>query len=284
MKIIITGANGYIGRNLLKLLSTADSSNIIYSISRSYIKEFKSYKNVHQISNDIFTLSKEDLEIIKDSDVCIHLAWQNGFNHQDSYHLTSVCKHLEFIKTLISVGVKNFAISGSMHEYGYHLGAILEHETPTQPRNPYGIAKDFLRRAIRNLCHEQNVGFQWLRIFYIYGDDINNQSIFNKLLLAAQEGKEYFPLNSGEFLYDFIHIDDLVFQIYQAIKQQKYMDIINCCSGNPISLKTMVEKFVYENNLEIKIKYNVFPEREYDSKAIWGQNDKIVNILKNIGS
>ena len=47
----------------------------------------------------------------------------------------------------------------------------------------------------------------------------------------------------------------------------------------PISLAEKVEGFIKENNLKIKLKYGAFPDREYDSPAVWGNSDKIKKIL-----
>ncbi|NMC61334.1 MAG: NAD(P)-dependent oxidoreductase, partial [Candidatus Methanofastidiosa archaeon] len=57
--------------------------------------------------------------------------------------------------------------------------------------------------------------------------------------------------------------------------------IINVSSGEPISLADKVESFIEDNNFDIKLKYGVFPDRPYDSPAIWGDNQKITEILEN---
>ena len=67
--------------------------------------------------------------------------------------------------------------------------------------------------------------------------------------------------------------------ISKSSLQTKITGIINCCSGNPVSLKEKVELFLKENNLKIKLEYGVYPDREYDSPAIWGNNDIISKII-----
>ena len=70
--------------------------------------------------------------------------------------------------------------------------------------------------------------------------------------------------------------------ISKAALQTKVTGIINCCSGKPVSLKEKVESFLKENNLKIKLEYGVFPDRSYDSPAIWGNNDTISKIMKKV--
>ncbi len=63
-----------------------------------------------------------------------------------------------------------------------------------------------------------------------------------------------------------------------AILQKEITGVINICSGQPESLSSRVERFIDENNLNITLQYGAFPDRPYDSKAIWGAI-KITEIL-----
>lgn len=70
-------------------------------------------------------------------------------------------------------------------------------------------------------------------------------------------------------------------QVASCITQDKVNGIINICSGRPEKLADRVERFISENNYQIKLEYGAFPDRPYDSKAVWGNNAKIQEILKN---
>lgn len=120
---------------------------------------------------------------------------------------------------------------------------------------------------------------QWLRCYYILGDDKKNNSIFCKLLLAAEEGKKTFPFTTGKNQYDFITVDELANQLSAAVLQKEVVGIINCCTGKPMSLADRVEQFINEHNLDIKLEYGAFPDRPYDSPCEYGNNSKIQIIL-----
>ena len=64
-----------------------------------------------------------------------------------------------------------------------------------------------------------------------------------------------------------------------ASVQEKYTGIINCCSGEPISLSDMAQKFIREQGLKIKLQYGAFPDRPYDSPGVWGDATIIRDIL-----
>ena len=179
-------------------------------------------------------------------------------------------------------GLKQIAVMGTMHEVGYYEGAIDE-STPCNPSSMYGIAKDALRRSTFLLLKNTDVIVQWLRAYYIYGDDLKNNSIFAKLTMAAQEGKATFPFTTGKNKYDFIHVNELAQQIAASVTQSEVSGIINCCTGKPVSLAEKVEGFIQEHHFDIELEYGAFPDRTYDSPAIWGDNSKIEKIMnKNL--
>lgn len=268
MKIVVTGANGYIGRNVVRELISRGHEvvSILFSgetphayLEGSILKRY-----------DLLSMTSSDIkEVFGDADLMLHLAWQAGFNHQDLSHIQNVVKHYNFITQVYEVGISKIAVAGTMHEVGYHVGPI-DADTPCAPLNPYGIAKNFLRQAITEYSKKHNKKLQWLRFYYITGDDKYSNSIFSKILKADSEGKKTFPLNSGEMLYDFIDIKQLSIQISVSLESSE-SGIINCCSGKPKSLRTAVNEFIKNNKLNIRPEYNVFPERPYDSMAVWGK-------------
>lgn len=212
-------------------------------------------------------------------DVLIHLAWRNGFNHSSSTHMSDLSAHYNLICNALDAGVSHVSAMGTMHEVGYWEGVITA-DTPCNPLSLYAVAKDSLRRALMLETGRREVIFQWLRGFYIYGDDETAQSIFGKLLRAARSGQKTFPFTSGRNLYDFTRVDLLAKMIVKASLQSDETGIINCCSGKPESLADRVEGFIADNNLDISLEYGAFPDRPYDSPGVWGDPRVINKILK----
>ena len=100
------------------------------------------------------------------------------------------------------------------------------------------------------------------------------------VLQAEEDGKKEFPFTTGESRYDFIDIKELARQIVSASTQDEISGIINVCSGKPVALKDKVEEFIKEKGLKIRLKYGAFPERPYDSKIVYGDNQKIEYIME----
>lgn len=275
MKILVTGAHGYIGKHVVSTL--LDNG---YSVTACDLHLQGIDTRAKQIERDLFSSLDGIFEKLGSPDVCIHLAWRDGFVHNSKNHILDLSAHYRFLTSLIDGGLRQLAVMGTMHEVGYWEGKIDEN-TPCNPISLYGIAKDALRRSMIQYCSSHQCLLQWLRGYYILGDDRKNHSIFSKLLQAADEGKTIFPFTTGKTKYDFITVSELAQQIAIAISQTEVAGIINCCSGNPVTLAEQVENFIKEYQLDIKLEYGVFPDRPYDSPIIYGDATKIQTILKN---
>ena len=277
--ILITGANGYIGHHVIKHLCNmcADDKIIATDFRNDNLDDRAEFLNV-----DI--LAEADNEELFDKlgrpDVCIHMAWQDGFNHKSDAHLANLSAHFHFLRNLIDHGCKSVSVMGTMHEIGYWEGEI-NAKTPCNPLSMYGIAKNALRQALMTYCDDRDTSLKWLRAYYITGDDIHNKSIFSKILKMAKEGQKTFPFTSGVNKYDFIDVEILAKYIVIASLQNGVSGIINVCSGKPVALKDRVEAFIKEKGLDIHPEYGMFPARKYDSPAVWGNAELINKILFN---
>lgn len=272
MKIAITGANGYIGSALVSKCLDYGHDVVAVDIDTTYID-----KRALSINCNIFDEAIDHYKELQEPQVLIHLAWRNGFVHNDKSHLEDMPGHFQFLKEMLSSPVKSVSVLGTMHEIGYFEGKMTE-DAPQNPSSLYGIAKNSLRQALDTI-DKKDVAFHWLRAFYIIGNDIRSNSVFGKLTRSALEGKKTFPLNSGRIKYDFISLDELCEQILAASLQDKVNGIINICSGKAVSLGERIEQFVSDNNLDVKLEYGVFPDRAYDSPIVYGDNARIKSIM-----
>jgi dTDP-6-deoxy-L-talose 4-dehydrogenase (NAD+) len=279
MRVLVTGANGYLGPHVVESL-TQKGHNVIALVRDS--SQLENTDQIQFVQADILETSFSLADLIHEPiDAMVHLAWRNGFIHDDPSHFEELSGHYSFLLTAAKMGIEKITVLGSMHEVGYWEGPI-NSETPTNPISMYGIAKDALRRALERSLPEKT-SLRWIRSFYITGDDRRSHSIFTKILEASQKGESLFPFNSGTSLYDFIDVSDLANQISLVTTAQNVPPLINCCSGKPESLGSRVERFIYENALKITLDYGVFPERPYDSPGIWGDASEINKLIAASG-
>lgn len=275
MKVLVTGANGYLGQGIVKAI--LDSGNDVIAACHSRTDVIDARASVKQC--DIFSI-EDPYKYFEMPDILLHLAWRDGFLHYSNAHIADLPNHFTFIKDMADAGVKQIVVMGSMHEIGFFEGSINEN-TPCHPTTPYGIGKNALRDLTQMICKQKNIVFQWLRGYYIVGNSKFGSSIFSKITLAAEEGKTEFPFTLGQNQYDFIDYPDFCKQVAAVVGQEHEQGIINICSGHPEKLADRVERFIKENGYYIKLQYGAFPDRPYDSKAIWGDDTKIQRILNS---
>lgn len=272
MKILVTGANGYIGTGVVEQLLALGHE----VIAADFTTEHVSPKAMCMPCN-LFEL-ENPYEYFGQPDCVLHLAWRDGFKHASNNHLLDFPGHYAFLTKLIDGGLKHLTVLGSMHEIGFFEGSIKE-DTPCNPQSLYGIAKNALRQALQVYLKAHPCIFQWIRGYYIVGNAQAGCSIFSKIAEAVKAGKTSFPFTMGTNQYDFLDYTEFCKQVAAVVSQTEIIGIINCCSGFPMTLKERVEQFIKENNFNIKLEYGAFPDRPYDSKAVWGDNTKITQIL-----
>lgn len=273
MKVLVTGANGYLGQGIVKSIIKLNHKVIATDFKVCNVDE-----RATAIEADLFKIDMP-YEFFDRPDILLHLAWEDGFMHYSDAHIDNLPMHYRFIKQMAETGIKQIVVMGSMHEIGFFEGSISE-DTPCHPTTPYGIAKNALRDLTQMLCEQNKIVFQWLRGYYIVGNSKFGSSIFSKITAAAEEKKKEFPFTWGQNQYDFINYSDFCNQVAAVISQKEINGIINICSGYPEKLADRVERFIAENEYDIKLKYGAFPDRPYDSKAIWGDGRKIHDILE----
>lgn len=276
MKILVTGAGGYLGAGVVKTLLDMGQQVVAVDFNMDNVDT-----RAEKYSCNLFEVS-DPFEFFGRPDALLHLAWRDGFMHYSTAHVEDLPKHFDFIKHFAESGCKQISVMGTMHEIGFYEGSINEN-TPCHPITPYGISKNALRDLTEMLCKKSGSIFQWLRGYYIVGNSKFGSSIFSKITLAVEEGKTEFPFTMGQNQYDFIDYDDFCKQVAIVVCQQVETGIFNICSGKPEKLADRVERFIKENNYDIRLVYGAFPDRPYDSKAIWGDNSKINKVISNDG-
>lgn len=284
MKILVTGATGFIGNNLINELVQNESYEIIAtSRDENKAKKFDWFGKVKYISYDLESSRDDNLyDLFNKPDKVIHLAWDGLPNYNDLIHIEkNLYNHYRFIKNMISNGLNNITITGTCFEYGMQNGCLSE-EMIVKPSNSYAIAKDTLRKFVVELNKNFDFDYKWVRLFYMYGKGQSEKSLMALLDKAIENGDKEFNMSGGEQLRDFLHISNVAENIVSIATQTTYNNqVINCCSGKPISVRNLVENYLKEKKYTLKLNLGFYSYPNYEPLAFWGDNIKLERIKKH---
>ncbi|MDN3495380.1 NAD(P)-dependent oxidoreductase [Planococcus sp. APC 4015] len=273
-RVVVTGAAGYLGPHVVTALLER-GHDVVAAVRPD--KGAGLDPRAEVVHADILAPDFDPSVWGPVPDAVVHLAWKDGFRHNSAAHMSQLSAHFDLLTGLAERGVARIVALGTMHEVGYWEGAI-EADTPTAPLSQYGIAKEALRRSMA-LAIPDTTSLAWARAYYIYGDDRRSESIFRKLLDAADEGRTEFPFTTGKNRYDFIRVEELGRQIAALADAVDVTGTLSCCSGTPVSLADQIERYISENDLGITLKYGAFPDRPYDSPGVWGDASVIREVM-----
>lgn len=277
MRVLVTGATGFIGNYVIQELIKRNVTVIATSRSEEKAKQFEWFDKVIYQSSDLSS-NINFYEKFQEPTHLIHLAWEGLPNYKDLFHIERNLPHSYFfLKNILQQGLQNLTVIGTCFEYGMQSGCLAE-DLVTNPQNPYGIAKDTLRKYLELLKEKQLFQLKWVRLFYMYGKGQSEKSLLSQLDRALERGDTDFNMSGGEQLRDYLPIEKVAEYIVTIALQDKIQGIINCCSGEPISVRKLVENHLQTKNQSIKLNLGYYPYPDFEPLAFWGNNTKINEI------
>lgn len=269
-KILVTGASGFIGRQVV--LRLIEFGHEIIATSRALPEELSRVWG-DRVKFVPFDLSREQevaVEIFGCPDVLIHLAWRGLHDYKNPAHIDEFLPEAcSFIKRVVESGTQHVVVAGTCFEYGFQYGPMDE-AMPANPTNAYGIAKDALRRYIQTLQSQNDFTLAWVRLFYMYGPGQHPKSILSLLDKAVSEGLATFNMSGGEQLRDYLSVEEVARRLAVIAGRSGVDGVFNCCSGRPISIRRLVEERVANIGASIDLNLGHFPYPQHEPMAFWG--------------
>jgi nucleoside-diphosphate-sugar epimerase len=278
MKILVTGATGFVGRHVINELLKYDHQ-VIAAARKNELGSNTGKETYTFFDIDNLDKAKNYFSWFDSPDLLIHLAWQGLPNYKSLFHFEdNLPSHYSFLKNMVVNGLKNLVVTGTCFEYGMKAGCLSE-EMIADPQNPYALAKDTLRKFLFELRKKNEFSCKWIRLFYMYGEGQNPNSLLSQLKTALQNGDKEFNMSGGEQERDYLSIQKVAEYIVSIALQNDITGIINCCSGKPIKVKQLVENYLKETGQEIKLNLGYYPYTDYEAMSFWGDNTKLKKII-----
>lgn len=281
MKVLVTGATGFIGKHVIDELIKQHVDIVATSANEEKARQQTWFENVKYIPFDFanFDSTANYFLYFNEPDVLIHLAWEGLPNYTSSFHTEeNLPRHKALLQNLIEHGVRNITVTGTCLEYGMQQGCLSEN-LAAQPSNPYAIAKNKLRAFIEALQQQYNFSFKWVRLFYMYGEGQNPKSLLSQLDKALQNGDEVFNMSGGKQTRDYLPVETVAKYIVKIALQKNIEGIINCCSGIPITIRDFVEEYLNKTGKSIKLNLGYYPYTDYEPMHFWGSTKKLNKAL-----
>ena len=278
MKVAVTGASGFLGPYVLKELARRAGVEIV-ALTRQRPAPVDVGAPIQHVQFDIDTDVIDGYARLGRPDVLIHLAWATLSNYKSPLHFENhLVTHYRFLKALVRDGLPAMLCTGTCFEYGMRCGELLESMTP-EPHNPYGYAKDALRRQLEFLRVETPFQLTWGRLFYMFGDGQSARSLYPLVIAAGQRGDAVFPMSPGDQLRDYLHVAEVARYIVALALDAPGSGIVNICSGRPVAVRTLVEGWIREKGWRMSLELGRFPYPDYEPLAFWGSSARLTKLL-----
>lgn len=277
MKVAVSGATGFIGRHVLAALASTGAE--VTAVVRPGSPHGSSLPAARIAEIDIRADGTDAFERVGSPNVFIHLAWGGLPNYRSIHHFADeLPAHYRFVEGLVKSGLRTLVVAGTCLEYGMQSGPLAETLEP-RPANPYGYAKDALRRQLEYLKDSHPFVLVWPRLFYLFGDGQAESSLYPQLRKAVAEGATGFDMSGGEQLRDYLPATEAARRLVMLALMQQDVGVVNLCSGQPISVRGLVEQWIRANGWSIALNLGRYPYPDYEPMAFWGDRRKLAALL-----
>lgn len=258
-KILVTGSNGFIGKELIKNISN-------FEIITDYQNDIR-----------INLLSTQDIMKIEPADIVIHLAGKTPQKKLDD---------LDFLKNnlLTTINILDYCIKKnikkliyvSSYVYGIPNYNPINENHPIHPHNGYTESKYLGESICKFISEKSKLKITILRPFNIYGDDMNEGYFLTNLLNCAKTDERIIISNKNS-RRDFLHVNDFIDLILQCINLENNFEIFNAGSGQSFSLEEIIT--IIERALDKKLNIEYVDEPMNELSRVEADINKIKNVL-----
>jgi nucleoside-diphosphate-sugar epimerase len=266
--IIVTGATGMVGANLIRSLINVGSSVTVISRSNQISARLSEIADSISIIRLNISNALDTRRFIEDisPEIIFHLA-STPFNPPtislEEHRSVNVAALKNLLKPLINSTCR-FIFTGSAAVYTD--GRNLTEQSETKPGSLLGKTKLEGSKFAKKFSAENKLEYIELRLFTPYGPWERPSRIIPYTILSALKGHRV-KIGTGQQRRDFLFIDDVVNALIKAaLFESPNNDVFNICSGTSVRILDLVRNILDLMNETVGVETNAFPTR---SDEIW---------------
>jgi nucleoside-diphosphate-sugar epimerase len=241
-RVFITGATGFVGRQVLRTLLEQDIT-VVCAVREGAEARLPSSPKIERcaVTADLFAEDEAWWEReLQGTDVVVHLAWyaEPGKYQFSAKNLDCLIGTLCMGRAAAASGVKRFVGVGTCFEY-LPSEKPLSTDAQLAPSSPYAACKAAAYFALGQTLPLSGVDFAWCRLFYLYGEGEDSRRLVPTLRQSLSEGRAV-DLTSGNQVRDFLDVREagrLIAEIALSAKS----GAVNVCSGRAVTVRELAE-------------------------------------------
>jgi nucleoside-diphosphate-sugar epimerase len=274
MKILVTGANGFVGAAVVRALVGAGDNVIGLVRAESDRRRLAGIEGARFVEGDITTEEGRRAAAAVGAEACVHTAWYVAPRlYLAAYeNLEMQTATLQLARCLFAARCRRFVGVGTCFEYDTDAGYLSE-KTPLAPAHLYSAIKAGTYLALRQLAALGGATLAWARLFYMYGPDEPPGRLVPAIARALLRGEEA-TSSPGHQVRDFLHIDD-VGSALAAVAKADVVDAVNVGSGEPVTVGHIVRLLGELSGRPELVRLGAVPYGARDPMFVCADNSKL---------